>query len=406
MQLNTSSQNYFKSRKRLLFVESNLDGTIGGSYFSLFFLVNGLDKTFFDPLVVFEAYNELIPCFLESGIRVIALTSSKPLRKNRGSLLVRIANRAMASINSITIGFQHYRFIRREKIDLLHINNGSGAFMWLIAAKIARVPCVTHQRAMITDAFILRLALRCFNSVICISEAVRSSFKNANLDKLPLVTIHNALDPFAVKVTRTSVEIRQVLGIESTKKLVGIVANIQRWKGQDVVIHAINNILQDCPDIVCLLIGALSPNEADDIKFDLELQKLIHDNNLSEHVIMTGYCPDVANFMNALEIVIHASVSPEPFGRVLLEGMALRKPIIACRAGGVTEIVVDGETGLLYNPGDIQDLSDCLRTLYHDPKKCNEMGEAGYSRLVKQFNIKQNISATQDIYLSLLSNVK
>ena len=69
-------------------------------------------------------------------------------------------------------------------------------------------------------------------------------------------------------------------------------------------------------------------------------------------MIITGYRNDVADYVNALQILVHASILPEPFGRVLLEGMALRKPLVASDGGAVPEIVVDGVTGLLFRPGD------------------------------------------------------
>ena len=116
---------------------------------------------------------------------------------------------------------------------------------------------------------------------------------------------------------------------------------------------------------------------------------------------MTGYRSDVADCVNALDVMIHASTDPEPFGRVLLEGMALRKPLVASRGGAVPEIVVDGETGLLFEPGDADDLDHALGDLVGNTGRRNRMGEAGYRRLIDEFGLDRNVERTQNLYRSL-----
>lgn len=399
----------FKTPKRLLYVESNIDGTIGGSYYSLFFLVSGLDKAHFEPVVVFEAPNELTARFLSEGIKAIELTPRTPQKTKRKGLrpLIRVKNRVLAALHSLRSIVHHYQLLQKEKIALLHLNNSvEYGLPWLIAAKLAGIPCITHQRGIAKKSILTTLNSPRFDSIICISTAVRLSFEQLNYGHLPLVTIPNGLDPRNIKVTQSPSAIRQDLKIESNKRLVGIVANIQRWKGQHVVIDAIANALKECPDLVCLLIGAVSPVDPDDLKYNKEIETLIKAHNLQSKIIMTGYCSNPGNLINALEILIHASTQPEPFGRVILEGMALRKPVVASRAGGVPEIIIDGQSGFLYEPGNSQELSNCLIDLYHNPEKRTEIGNAGYTRLVDQFGIQHNVHATQTIYKSILKNVE
>jgi hypothetical protein len=123
---------------------------------------------------------------------------------------------------------------------------------------------------------------------------------------------------------------------------------------------------------------------------------------LSDRVFLTGYRANVADYVNALDVVIHASILPEPFGRVVLEGMALRKPVIGTRAGGVPDIIEDGTTGLLYTPGDDAALADCIARLVEDAKLRGSMGEAGYDRLVERFSVRRNVESTQQLYVSVM----
>jgi glycosyltransferase involved in cell wall biosynthesis len=153
------------------------------------------------------------------------------------------------------------------------------------------------------------------------------------------------------------------------------------------------------PDLVCVLIGDTSP---DDATYRDGIELLIDQLGLRGQMRITGYRADVANYVAALEIQIHASISPEPFGRVLLEGMALGKPLVGSSGGAVPEIVVDGQTGLLFEPGRPEALANALRVLLNDPARAAAMGNAGRQRLAAEFSIQHNVSETQALYDRLL----
>ena len=215
-----------------------------------------------------------------------------------------------------------------------------------------------------------------------------------------MITIHNGLDPAEMSVTRNACEIRAELGISPEARLIGIVGNIKPWKGQEVVIRAMALLRDQFPELVCLLIGDTSPDEAG---YRNQVLELIERLDLSSKVIVTGFRKDVANYVNALDVQVHASISPEPFGRVLLEGMALSKPLIASNAGAVPEIVRHGSTGLLFEPNEPESLADCLTKLLRDPDLARRLGEEGRRRLDAEFSIRQNILQTEQVYARLLA---
>jgi glycosyltransferase involved in cell wall biosynthesis len=388
------------SARPVLYVEGNTDGTIGGSYFSLLFLVSGLDRERFDPRVVFARENELLPRFHASKVQTFIVPPASPVRL-RGSL-GRICAKAINLLISVVWQPLHLAaMLRRERIALVHLNNSIRRnHPWIMAAWFARVPCITHERG-INEEFQRRdrVLARRLRAVICISEAVEENFIKHGFEDLRLVTIHNGLDPNEMRVTRDASEIYAEQGIVPTVRLIGIVGNIKPWKGQELVIRAMDQLRNEFPDVVCLLIGDTPDGEN---AYRLQIDKLIEQLNLGQHVFITGYRHDVANYVNALEIQVHASVLPEPFGRVLLEGMALSKPLVASNAGGVPEIVVDGATGLLFEPQNAESLVDCLRTLLADPDRARRLGEAGRERLEARFSITNNVARTEDLYETLL----
>lgn len=385
-----------KPTKRVLYVEGNTDATIGGSYYSLLFLSSGLDRTRYKPLVVFASTNDLVAEFRSRGVRTMVRPLLSPIS------IAGPVGRPISKILNFVRGWiiepvRLAGLIRREHVALVHLNNSIiKNHAWMIAALVARVPCITHERG-INPRFKRRAVLlaRSLKAIICISAAVRENFDSLGFGNLPLVTIHNGLDPRELMITRPVAEIRAELGISDSQRIVGIVGNIKRWKGQELVVRAMTRVLSGNPDVVCLLIGDTS---RDDLPFRTHLESLIDELGLRSHVIFTGYRKDVANYINALDVQIHASMDPEPFGRVLLEGMALGKPMVASGGGAVPEIVVNGETGLLFEAGNSESLADCLSSLLANSERAARMGQSARKRLARDFSIEHHVRAVQELY--------
>jgi glycosyltransferase involved in cell wall biosynthesis len=389
------------AKQRMLYVEGNVDGTIGGSYFSLLFLVAGLDRTRFEPVVVFAAPNALQPRFAEAGVAMLIVppSSSDPRSRLAGTVLAKVVNFWRGFIVE---PLRLARILRRERIALVHLNNSIRRnHPWMVAARLLRIPCITHERGINLDfkARDRKLA-RSLRSVICISGAVRDNFVERGLAALPLVTIYNGLDPAQMRVTRGAADVRRELDVGPGARLVGIIGNIKPWKGQEVVVRAMALLAAEFPDVIAVLIGDTSPGET---FYREQITALARELGVERQVRITGYRTDVANYIDALEVQVHASIDPEPFGRVLLEGMALSKPLVASNGGAVPEIVVHGETGLLFEPGNPRALADALGAVLRDPGRAAAMGVAGRRRLEAEFSIRRNLELTQGLYDRLLN---
>lgn len=385
---------------RILYVEGNDDGTIGGSYFSMLFLVSGLDRARFEPIVLFTRENNLMPRFRERGIRTIV--RPRPTPTTLEGRLGRLLSKGVNFYNGVVAEpLRLARLLRCERIALVHLNNSVRRnHPWIIGALFAGIPCITHERG-INDQFQRRdrILARSLRAVICISKAVEENFRLHNLGHLRLVTIYNGLDPAEMRVTRMSNEIRQELGIQPTARLIGIVGNIRPWKGQELVIQAMARLKSEFADVICLLIGDTAESDAG---YRQEIENQLKALGLTGRVLITGFRSDVPNYIASLEVQIHASILPEPFGRVLLEGMALSKPLVASKGGAVPEIVEDGETGLLFEPGNVDALTDGLRKLLMDPERAAALGVAGRRRVVRKFSITCNVQSTQALYARIL----
>jgi len=178
-----------------------------------------------------------------------------------------------------------------------------------------------------------------------------------------------------------------------------MVGNIRKWKGQDVLVRAFAGLVGEHENLKCVFVGS---ETASDREFRLQLDRLVHQLGLADRVIFAGYRERVADYMNALDVVVHASVDPEPFGRVLIEAMALGKPVVAARAGAIPEIIDEPNCGLGFMPGDHSDLCSVLRILVSSSDRRLRIGNAGRRRARDEFNITRNVSETQKIYRELL----
>jgi glycosyltransferase involved in cell wall biosynthesis len=393
------------SSNAVLYVECNTDGTIGGSYYSLLYLISALDRQIFRPVVVFEAPCRIASDFEATGATVIQLTPFVPTRSSRSFLrpLAKLANAVRSFVRWFHVLLRCLSILRRHDVKLVHINNAvSAGRSWLLAAKISGIPCVSHQRGFETGISAFgRFMARRLDAIVCISQAVKENLVSLGIRGVPMHMIHNALDATKVKVSRSAAEIRRELGVASSHPIIGIIGNLQRWKGQKLLVEAVMLLRASFSTLACVIVGDTA-STVDDKRYAVELSSFIQASNLTDSVVIAGYHRDVANYMNAVDLVVHASVLAEPFGRVLLEAMALKKPLVASRAGGVLEIVVDGVSGLLFEPGNAEDLARALRSALSDTASAERMGIAGYERLLEEFSIAAHVRRIQEVYRAVM----
>ena len=398
-------------RIRVLYCEQNVDGTIGGSYYSLLYLVQHLDRLRYEPIVVFYTEHSLLPTFRELGIDARVWRRPQPFRlpisERRWLRLLSVPLLALQKFGNLIHGLllpAVYRawFLTTMRIDLVHLNNSIlRSHDWMLGARLAGVPCLTHERG-INHSYppSARYFAKHLAAIICISEAVRRNLVDEGVDSGNLVTIHNGFDPAMSHVTTPPREMRSAYGIPDDAPTVVMVGNFKAWKGQDTVVRAIHRVHHAYPRIRCVFVGDTA---AADRAYEHSIRTLVSSLELGPAVIFAGFQRNVADFLAMADIVVHASTLPEPFGRVLLEAMACRKPVVGTAAGGVVEIVQDGHTGLTFPPGDAERLAAILTDLISEPGRARRLGENGYNRLVHQFGLARNVEATERVYAGLFS---
>ncbi len=249
--------------------------------------------------------------------------------------------------------------------DVIHANSQKGFVVAAGAGLLARRPVVWHLRDILTTAHFssrnIKAAVFLANVraavVIANSEATAEAFRTAG-GKADLVqVVHNGIDParFDAVTDADVASVRAELGAGNACVL-GVCARLAPWKGQHVVLAA----LQALPDAHAWIIGDALFGEED---YARGLRDHAAALGVADRVRFLGEREDVARLLRASDIVVHSAVDAEPFGRVVVEGMLARRPVIATDAGGVREILRHRATGWLVRPGDPEALAAAVREI-------------------------------------------
>jgi glycosyltransferase involved in cell wall biosynthesis len=376
------------SARRILFVEASTGGVVGGSLTGILHLIPHLDPARFAPaLALFEAKSIAL-----NGVPVHVLPPLPGRAGATGKGAVAGAFARAANVRAV-LGTRARALVglfRRERPALVYLANGVRANLdGVIAGALCRVPIVCHEKALGSLGPLERLASRWIDACVCMTDEIAAHCRAHRLRPRRLTTIYDGIDTSRF-APGGGAAIRREFGIPAGAPLAGIVGHIQDWKGQHLVVEAVARARRRFPELRCLIVGGVHRRG---IAYAARLRERIAAPDLAGHVVLTGARADVPACLDAMDVALHASVVPEPFGRVLIEAMALGRPVIAPREGGPLAVVVDGETGLLVPPRDPDALADALEILLADPARRDAMGRAGRARVAAVFDIRHHVVA-------------
>lgn len=301
-----------------------------------------------------------------------------------------------------TIG-QIVRYVRKHQIDILVSNNFQAFIYGGIAAKLARVKSVFWAHAIVDEGHvrdpIIWLAMRLPADLGLANSAATAKGLKQHWNGTRVAVIHCGLDTGFFSPRPRSKEVLETFGIPPHAFVVTMIGRIQPWKGQLVFVQAAEHIALIDPESYFLVVGA--PTFPADFTY-LEKVKRAADRLLRQgRIIFAGFRDDIPDIIASSDIIIHGSITPEPFGIVIAEAMAMEKPVVATNGGGVREIVVDGETGLLVPPGDVTAMVHAILTLRKDSALCVTMGKKGRLRVEKLFSAQTMAERLEELLLPL-----
>jgi len=394
-----------------------LDNSIsfGGSTQSLCYLLRALNKDQFAPVLVTGQSSaflaEHFDCTWYHYVPKLPWVNNQIYKKLAALLVFRFRflrkllnfSRFLYWLIFITIPetVKYFWLGRKHKVALVHLNNIFGSQLaGILAAKLLRVPCVAHLRDFEEIHPITRFYAQLIDYHVAISDAVSDNLRELGVPAERITVVHDAIDLDAFQPADNYSHLAKEFDLALGQPTFGIFGRVVEWKGIREFILAVRDVLDVVPEARGFIVGGPSDGGED---FFRAMQQLSSDLGLNGKVVFTGYRKDIPALMGLMSIIVNASNRPEPFGMVIIEGMAMKKPVVATRGGGALDIVIENETGLLAEMGNVKALGSAIISLLGQDELRIKMGRAGRQRIEQKFSSRRYALQMETIYQNLVA---
>lgn len=286
----------------------------------------------------------------------------------------------------------HFRRLRSQVV-ITH----SSVDSWCggMAARILRVPVVRvrHLSVPIGRRLVSRFVYRSLcDAVITTGEAIREHLiRDVGLSPDKVVSIPTGIDTTRFDPRKADGgKVREALGIPRDAPLAGMVAVLRDWKGHRIFLEAMADVRRRIPAARALIVGE-GPQRRN-------IERRRRELGLEEAVRLTGHREDIPDLLASLDAVVSASTGAEGVPQILLQALAMERPVVATAVGGVPEIIRDGETGRLVAPGDPDQLADAIGAVLTDPAAVRDQTLAGAREVRERWGIGQMLDAMERVY--------
>jgi glycosyltransferase involved in cell wall biosynthesis len=293
---------------------------------------------------------------------------------------------------------------RRARADLIHTNGMKAHLLGGLAGRLVRRPVIWHLRDFVPGGWAGRTfreaARRLPDVILAPSEAVAGSVRLFGRTPPRVVLDPVNLDRFHPGIPRD--RIRRDLGIASDEPLIGMIGHLTPWKGHDVFLEIARAVADRIPSPRFVVVGGSIYETHGHAGYPETLRQKTAALGLSERVSFLGIRDDIPELLAGLDVLVHPPMAPEPFGRVLVEAMAVGRPMVAAHCGGIPEVVEDGVTGLLVPSGNVEAFAAAVIRLLEDPALRHRVGAAGRQRAEARSGIGAHVAGVLEAYRAVL----
>jgi glycosyltransferase involved in cell wall biosynthesis len=363
--------------RRIRVVQLLATGTNGGAQESLYSLVTRMDHDRYDVSIVALSPGSAVRKLQRAGFDVLVIDEPDDA----------IAVGALAAhLSEVRPDVLHNHMFRAETV-------GTRAAIALaeVGQRRPYVVSTIHSSRIRSeeDRRHLRDLTPHMDQLIAVSKAIEHKLVDEERVQAPVRLIYNGVDLSRYDHQEPCCTLPEEYGMEPGSKLVGVVARLEPEKGHPTLLEAWPTVLRAVPDAYLLFVGEGSRREA--------LEAQARELRIAHRVVFTGRRDDVPAVTAALDVAVLPSYR-EAQGLSILEAMALSRPVVASRVGGIPEMITDGETGLLVPPHDASALADAISRLLLDHPFADTIGRAGHDLVHDRFCIELMVSAIQSIY--------
>jgi glycosyltransferase involved in cell wall biosynthesis len=381
--------------KNILFIHQSAE--LYGSDKTLLLLLKHLDKSKFNPVVVLPFDGPLKTVLEKENIKVVIAPVLKLYRKMFSPLnILKFFSDIKKGISILSNLNKQYHF------DLIY-SNTLAVLLGITFAKRRNIKHLWHVHEIIESPKIFtklfcKLLQNKSNSIIVYNSIATQKFWNINSkisDKSQV--IWNGLEiPDEITSEKEISNIRETFFNSKPNDIViGLVGRISRWKGQLTLLNAFVKLQSKHSNARLVFIGSPPPNQENFLE---KLNNEISKNQLSSKVAIIPFQENIFKFWQSIDIAVVPSTEPEPFGLVAVEAMLAKKPVVASNHGGLTEIIIDNQTGLLVIPNNEIALSKALSELIENPQIRKDFGEKGYERAIKEFSVDNYVKSFEKLF--------
>lgn len=302
--------------------------------------------------------------------------------------------------------YQLSRLLRETAIDILHCQL-SKDLATVVPAAIAskrRIPIFLSKRMgsfIQKRDFFHRFTYSRLEYVLAISNLIRQNvIETTPISSDRVITVHEAVNTEMFSLEKVDrYRVRQEFAIPDNYILIGFVGRFSPGKGHEDFLNAAAILNQKYPHIHFLIVGEASRGETD---YELRIRRMVDELHLHNCVTFAGFRTDIPEVMAAFDIFVFPSHA-EAFGAVLIEAMAMERPVVSTNCDGVLDIVVDGETGIYVNPKSPHELAQAISYLIENPSLRSRLGKAGRSRVEELFDEKKQMMKIETLYYGALN---
>ena len=375
--------------QNILFIHQSAE--LYGSDKTLLYLVANLDKNKFFPIVILPNEGPLKMELEKENIKVIIAPVLKLYRKMfTPSNLLKFSRDYFKGIKTI-------KSIRKEyKIDFIY-SNTLAVLLGFFFCFFHKAKHIWHVHEIIESPKFFTKFFRYFlnnptNSVLIYNSFATCKFWNCKGNNQ---VVWNGIAAFPEIEEEEKDVIRKTILTSDNEIIFALVGRISRWKGQMLLLEAFNKLIKTHQNIRLVYIGSTPPNQE---HFLDTLKEKIKNYGLIQKVNIIPFQDNIHQFWQSIDVAVVSSTEPEPFGMVAIEAMMAKKPVIAANHGGLTEIVVDNETGFLVEPNNKDALKDALEKLITNPELRTSFGEKGFQRAIENFSIQKYVQKIEYIF--------
>ena len=288
------------------------------------------------------------------------------------------------------------KWIKSNNLDLIHANSQRTAVYAALLSRKTKTPYIFHDHELIPlgwgHHFIGRSAAR----IITVSQEGKKRYGSTSY---PVECVHNGIDVPDIKSLRDPGDVRDEFHIPQKAPLLIIAGRMIADKGHVDLIHAMQSVLKEVPETRLIIVGGAKLSETDE--YENKLKRLVESMKLDKNIVFTGFIDDLMSLFNAADIVVHPAIK-DNLATVVIEAMALERPVISTRTGGIKEIISSDVDGILIDPGNSEALTGAIISLLSAPDKRRELGRKAADTVSLRFTVSRFAEQISRIYRQVI----